>query len=614
MKRKLINFDVFERIERDSLSAAQDELTFAAPVLAKVLQAEDLKLRCYGPETVLYESVDGHFVHASYKMNEGHIEFDNVEELIINEETEQSKQRELISTMLDALLEETTSERADTLLQEFLSLPRTRRIFSEAKELRAVPVRKDGKPTGKYRKARWETTPKHSESSGKTAKRMRSKMKRTKTEPESARKLRAASRERVKRTIGEWSSLVENVIGYLEYKEYGPTLGQTEAQRDNKGNVVAVRVPTLKVRNEAKLLAFDWKTLNTDVVVKRAGGKTVSEDVDFCKAIAELKRHNNMSEDNALEETLENIVSKWSNVLYLTQDELAEQIKVALETVNAANWDDQICEFMSEGILRTAHKVYIDRVAKIMKLAGATVNEKSEDPYAEFKSTVDKFYVSLDENNRVEMQVFVDLYEAIRHVHEIALDEENQLLRTEASSYLESLLPIIQQEAEPTLEVAEDAAEWLWNIVETNLDTQDWNVSNTPHISVSGDHPAMAEKARKGYAPASDFSGNWGDVAPASDGASYTGGEADEMRNRAWGNEAGGGDTFPSLKNPYTPTPFGDYKIKGEKHVDADSGHLAHSGGQDTWPALQNPYVPQAETPQTDKMNQGREPDLVVDQ
>ena len=177
MKRKLINFDVFERIERDSLSTAQDELIFAAPVLAKALQAEDLRLRCYGPETVLYESVDGHFIHASYKMNDGHIEFDNVEELIINEETERGKQREVISTMLDALLEETTTDRAETLLQEFLALPRTRRTFSEAKELRAVPIRKDGELTGKYRKARWETTPKHSESSSKTAKRMRSKKK-----------------------------------------------------------------------------------------------------------------------------------------------------------------------------------------------------------------------------------------------------------------------------------------------------------------------------------------------------------------------------------------------------------------------------------------------------
>jgi len=290
-------------------------------------------------------------------------------------------------------------------------------------------------------------------------------------------------------------------------------------------------------------------------------------------------------------------------------------VLTALETVGATNWDDQACEFMSEGILRTAHNVCVDRVSKIMKLAGAQVNE-SEDAYAEFKTTVDQFYKTLDENNRVEMQVFVDLYEAIRHIHNIAVDEKNALLCAESAGYLDELLPIIQQEAEPCLESVEAAADWLWNIVETNLETQDWSVSNTPHVTVSGDHPAMAEKARKKYTPASDASGDWGDSAPVSDGSSYRSGEADAMRNRAMGNE-GGGDTYPSLRNPYVPTPYGDYTIKGEKHVDTDSGQLAHSGGQETWPALKNPYVPQAETPQTDKMNrsrQGEKEDLVVDQ
>jgi hypothetical protein len=588
MKRRLINFNVFEQIERGSLTKAQEELVEAAPVLAKALQAENLRLRCYGPENVLYESTDGHFVSANYQMKNGYIDFDNVEELVINEETERTKQREVVSGMLDALLEEKTTDRADTLFKEFLFLPRTRRIFSESK-------------VSRKKKEKFEQ-----------CKPSRRRINESKVQP--SKILQVSNRERMKKTLSEWAVLVENVVDYLNYKEYGPSLDITTTKKDQKGNIIGAHVPTLKVRNEAKLLAFDWKTLNTDVVVKRASGKTVSEDVNFCRAIAELKRHNNLSEDNALEEALENIVSKWPNVLYLTQNELAEHIKVALETAGATNWDDQTCEFMAEGILRTAYKTYVDRTAKIMKLAGAPVNEKSEDPYLEFKDVVDKFYVSLDENNRVEMQVYVDLYEAIRHIHELAVEEQNNVVRSESASYLESLLPIIQQEAEPKLEVAEDAAEWLWTIVESNLETQNWNVSNTPHITLSGDHPAMAEKARKGYTPASDSSGNWGDVAPASDGASYKGGEADTMRNRAWGNEAGGGNTFPSLRNPYVPSPFGDYKIKGEKHVDADSGQLAHWGGQDTWPALQNPYVPQAETPQTDKMNKGREPDLVVDQ
>ena len=87
--------------------------------------------------------------------------------------------------------------------------------------------------------------------------------------------------------------------------------------------------------------------------------------------------------------------------------------------------------------------------------------------------------------------------------------------------------------------MAEAAAEWLYDLVETNLDVSDWNVSNNSHVTVSGDHPDMAKKAKQGYSPASDFSGDWSDTAPASDGKSYRGGHADEMRNRSWSNISG---------------------------------------------------------------------------
>jgi hypothetical protein len=60
------------------------------------------------------------------------------------------------------------------------------------------------------------------------------------------------------------------------------------------------------------------------------------------------------------------------------------------------------------------------------------------------------------------------------------------------------------------------------------------------------------------------------------------------------------------------PKTFGDYKIKGEKNIDSDSGLLGHEGGSDTWPSLQNPYVPSAETPKSYQMNHGKEADLVV--
>ena len=317
-RRKLINYDVFERIEKDSLSTAQDELINAAPVLTKALQTEGLQLHCYGAEDVLYESRDG-FIHASYQIQEGYIEFDNVEELVISEETEIIKQKELISEMLDSLLENDSTEKADNIFEQIMTLPRTQRVFSEMKKDRADPIRQDGKV--RFKKAKWDVDDDaDSELSGITAARTRAKKK------DSAKQLKSAKRDRVKKTIGEWANLAENVFDYLDYKKFGPVLKESEVRRDEQGNVLAVRIPTQKIRNEAKLLEFDWKILNTDVIVKRAGAKKIAEDTGFCKSVAELKRHNNMSENNALEETLENIVTKWPVVLYLTQTELAQSV------------------------------------------------------------------------------------------------------------------------------------------------------------------------------------------------------------------------------------------------------------------------------------------------
>jgi hypothetical protein len=410
----------------------------------------------------------------------------------------------------------------------------------------------------------------------------------------------------------EWANLCESVFGYMDFQEFGPVLNESTASRDDRGNVVSLMIPSKVARNESRMLNFNWKTLNTDVVVKRNGAKKIAESVEFAKAATDLKRQNNLSDNDSMIETLENVVSAWPDIIYLTEAELSEAIKLSLESTGATNYDDEMCNFLAEGILRTAHNTFVDRVNKVLTLAGSNLKEAVADPYAHFKSVADGFYPFLDETTGLEMQVFTDLYEALRQVYQFAGQENDGLLQSEVSSHLKGLLPIVQQEVEPCLEVASMAAEWLWNLVETNLESQDWKVSNTPHVTVSGDHPAMSDKARQGYNPAGDASGDWGDSAPVSDGSSYKGGLADEMRNRSWGNWSDG-NTFPALDNPYIHSPFGDYKIKGEKHIDSDNGQLGQWGDGNTWPNLQNPYNPKAETPDSWKQNLGKDDDLVVD-
>ena len=593
MKRKLIEFDVFEKIQKDSLSTAQRELEEASSYLAKALDLEEARLNCFGSEDVIFETIDGSYVHANYRIDNGFIEFDNVQELVINEESERVKSRETLSSMLDSLIE-SNDQKADELFTEWMGLTGTKRIFNEVRKKRVVPVRKNGKVVpGKYKTAFWNVgSPKHRQSSKNKIAHAKGRKIANMKRGSGTKKIMAAGRKRAHASLGhmvkEWHVLSENVLGYVDFYENGPVLKQSEVKRDESGNVTAVRVPNSKLRTEAKMLQFNWKTLNTDILVKRGEAKKVHENIEFAKAIAEIKRQNALSDEKALGEALEKTASNWPQILYLTQAELTEQVKNALEVTNSSNYDDQTCEFIAEGLLRTAHEVFVDRVAKIVNLSGASVAENVNDKYSEFKNIVEKYYKELDETTSIEMQVFIDLYEALRSVHELAKEDKNMELAVEVSSYLEDLLPIITRKSEPSLELASEAAAWLYDLVETNLETMDWE-SKEPVVSATGEHPDVMRKARTSYSPASDFSGDYGDVPPVSDGKEIRGDAASELASRGPSND-GGENTYPSLDNPYL-LKNADYEIKGEKSVDSDSDQLAHWGSSDTWPSLQNPYV-----------------------
>jgi len=628
MKRKLISYDVFESIQADSLSTAEHELLEAEPILARALELEGLNLVCFGAENVLYEAWDGTYVHANFDVDNKFVDFQNIEQLVIDESTEEEHSKSLINDMLEAVWDNNDAK-ANKLFDDFINQPQFTRDLQEGVQVKASASTGHGRKSpfrGRMRPGGHAAAMKAARTRKKHARlispSMKSRLKRMRdlaSHKLGGRSQRTGKGQRAVRTylrfttsgdkskkMREWSNLVENVSNFIDYKEYGPVLRESVLAQDDKGNVTAVRVPTVQARNEAKMLTFNWKTLDTDVKILRGGAKNLSENVEFCKAVATLKRQNALSDNDKLQESLEDIISRWPTVLYLTQNELSGSIATALESVNAKNYDDQTCDFMAEALLRTAHDTYTDRVAKVVSLTG---NKEDANTFEAFRDLTTEFYPHLDENASLEMQIFVDLYEALRTAYGLSTDES---LKKETANHLNELGAIIDQQVEPSLEVAVAATSWLNDLIETNLDSEEWNVSNGVHITVNGDNPQMAVNAKKGYTPASDFSGDWGDTAPVSDGNSYRNGLADEMRNRSYGNITGDG-IYPSLDNPYVPKPFGKYEIKGEKTIDSDSDLLGHAGGSDTWPSLQNPYNPKAETPDSYKMNHGKEKDLVVD-
>lgn len=624
MKRKLIDFDVFQEIESNSLSNAEAELVEAEDLLATALDLNGVSLRCFGSSKALYETHDGTFVHAQYKLGDTHVIFENVEELVIDEDTERKQSRKILSDVLESLLDNNEGKAAK-LLHDYMSIPGVRREMKEA-ALYGTELTEDvkavvSKPTG--------TSPlrgRHQKSSD-VQKRVRSRLKtlkkRSKSQTDKLKRLSKSAHKRVSKSnprariylrkvneskLNEWSTVSRNVLEFVNMHENGHLYSDTKVKIDDKGNVTAIAVPLAKTKNEGKILSFNWKTLDHEIKWSRNGAKNLQKEATFVRAMVDLKKYNAVSDNSGLETTLENIVGAWPHLLLLTQDELADQIANALNSAGHMNYDDQTCQFMAEGILRKAHDAYSDKAKRIMTLSQIQPGT-SGDHYQSFKDVVDQFYPTIDESENVKYQVFADLYRALNEVYHTVDRQGDEAAKGDITTYMRDCEDVLNRQAEPDIELAETIAEWLQTLVETNIDSEEWGVSNDVHTTISGDHPRMAQNARKGYTPSSDFSGDWGAEAPVSDGKSYHGDETEKMKN-SWAN-VGGPDTAPDLSNPYVPKPFGDYKMKGEKSVVDDDGDFGTWQSGETWPSLQNPYVPKnAMTPSNYK---AKSDNLIVD-
>jgi hypothetical protein len=620
MRRTLIKQDAFDRIISESVTTAERELVEAEPILARAIGKDFLRLKSFTESTVLYETVENSFVHAGFEVKNGQLTFNNVEELIIDEESHKAKRKSTLSEMIDAVLVDNSSK-ADDLFGNYLGMVR----WNEAKKELPEFLKKGKKDEDKEDDDKEDKLPafmkkKKSDKKDKMPaflKKDKKGKKDSKKHDEEKKNFLFKKAKKAGKELAEAYMTSQNVLDYVDFMRVGPTLAEAVTKVDDNGNLTDIRIPTISARNENRLLRSDWRSLNAKAADCRNKVASFCENQDFCKAVALLKRQNAFSDAQGLEESLDNIVNNWPEVLYATQSELANIVNEALQTAGVNNFDDATCEFMAEGILRKAHTAYTEKVAQILHLASASKQEKGADAYAHFQNVVENFYPALDEKFGLERKVFSDLYESLEVVYKKADRQGAKVVMNETASYLNDLAAVLNNEAKPELSLAEEAAEFLANIIETNLECGTWNVSNKPHETMNGDHPDMAKKASHGYAPSKDFSGNYGDSAPAigSDDMNYRNSKnAKEMRNKGWGQE-GGNDVFPSLKNPYVPQPFGTYTMKGEKGVDKDQGNLL-SNSKDTFPSLKNPYVPKEEGGTGGKgykMNKGKEKDLVVD-
>lgn len=571
MRRKLIKQDAFEKITNESANSAERELVGALPILAKATGREHLKLRSFNQSTAMYETLDNTFIHAGYEIKNGNITFNNIEELVIDEASRREKRHEILSEIIDAALVDDFAKASETYIGGFM------------------------------KHFRWNESKKENP--------FKKKDKKEKCKDDEEKKgLFMKKAKKAGNDLAEAYAVSMNVIGYVDHMKVGPTLAEATIKTDEKGNVTDIRIPSAKLRNESRLHRSEWKMLNSRIAEARKAVAQIAENQDFCKAIAQLKRSNSMSDLASVTEGLEKIVSVWPELICTTQDELCGMIHESLQTAGVRTFGDSDCEMLADAIHRTAHEAYSERAAQILHLASAPKLEEGADSYLHFRSVTENFFPALDQQFGLERKVFEDLYESIGVILKKADRQGDKALKNESASYLNELADALNGDTKLDIELAQEAAEFLSNIIETNLDSGKWVVSNTPYITKVGEHPDMAKKAQKSYSPSSDFSGNWGDELPAigSDDMNYKSGKhAKQMRNDSWGQESEG-----KVKNPYVPQPFGDYTMKGDKGVDKVNKDFCLFKSKDTYPNLKNPYLLKDTKP---KMTNNGDTDLVVE-
>jgi hypothetical protein len=591
MQRKLITVEAFENLEKGSLSSAGVEILEATNLIGEATGLGSLSMRFFDADRVVFETQNGTYLHANYKVTNNQVILENLTELAINTNSIKTKIHECLSKLFEAVSD-------DNILEADMQFERYMELFIEAHRsglnkqiVESINESKGGKKMpeellNRFKKGKGEKALKET---GKFKKKCMGKNV-SKHTPDASKFVKGAGKDR---KLKEWAVLAENVSGYVNIMNGQSERGQVRIHEDQSGNVVAVAVPTSQARNEGKLLSVQLKTLKSDLKVMRESAKYLGGNSDFIKAVVALKRLNNLSHDDELHESIENLVAKNPGLLYLSEREITELVKGCLIVANETNFEDQTCKFIAEGILRVAHQAFSDRAGRVVELAG----EKLTGPvsYDKFREVSEIFFPKLDEALHNEMQVYVDLYNALVDIHEFARNGRNSHVADQASSFLTDLKPVVEGTRAPMIGLASEAAEWICAMTEANLEgaNDQMDVSNDFVTSYKGDHPVLAGKARQPGHPAFFDDVYGGGPAPVSDGGQKLKGNEVEMQNRGFGNK-GGKDTWPTLDNPYVPKPF-NFTLNNEPGVDKNSDD---SFGQfqdgDTVPNLSNPYIPKA--------------------
>lgn len=547
MKRKLIDINVINELENKSINVAMKEINESCDILAKKLKTESLKVHCLNESEVTFVTPQNTYIHATYTLDNNNLLLENIKELVVNEESEKIANKNFISNMLDAILED-KKEVANDMFENYINMPISKKVFKEG-------ISKNTK--GK--KINEENTRKSSEF-------------------DSVKNLFRKSK------IEEFKAISENIQDFLNFKKGNPLFSNISVSHDDSNNVVSLKLPRLKLRNEGKVLSFNWKTPSAEVTYQRAKAKGVLKETNFLRAMNDLRRANAISDMKEIEVTLENIVGAWPSLVYLTQNELSSMIKEALEASDSKNYDDETCQFMAEGILRTAHHAYDDSVRKIFQIN----NQETSEDYESYREACEKVFPVLDDQYNREFQSFVDTYKMLDEaLNIVSKNNGSNIIKAKIAEALEDLESIVSGKSSLNYNALESGNNLIKSLTEAfNLPMSSNTIGDydKPHTSLGGDHPVLAKKAKVDAFP-SKYNGDYKGVV-TSDGQKIG---VDDAAKSA--HTSGGKDIFPSLNNPYILKDVIPH-VNDKDPNNVEGNNLATHQDSDTWPNLSNPYIP----------------------
>ena len=573
MKRKLIDYDVFKQIERKFLQTAEKELNEAADAIASALGKDNIALFGITENEATFATDQGTLVHATYIIDDSKLLLENIEELVVDESSQINEGKRIIDRMVDSILDENKGSASD-LFSSYFSLPYVRVSLQEGVINEA---KKHGK--GKIPPQLAAYLKKKSKKGGKKNSNKDSKREEM-VKKHSSKKMASLAKKASSKALKEWSTVSKNIFDYIDFRTFGaPTLSETV--KDKLGNVITLAVPRSQLKNEAKILSFNWKTLNTDVMHQRDLMRVLAHNTHWGLACKDMKRCNGMSDVSKLQETIENVVAAFPGVIYLTERELAKLINDTLVKENVKNFDDDSCFFLAEGVLRTCYDNYKDKVNQIFKLADMF----ESDSYEGFKHASEIMVEKLDEVSHTERMAFEDTYKALNGLANIAEHFGDASIKHEISGYMGDIENALIGRKSFDLDVLEEAAAMLKAAANLPM-SGDWHVSDKVGNTVTGDIESMSKYSKIDGTPGKYASTRSPFV---SNGKDYDKQGIEDLKKGYLTHD--GSDVYPNVKNPYVPK-AGDYKIHGEKTIDSDSDVLGHDDGPGTWDKLKNPYIP----------------------